>query len=518
MKKYASRFALALILQIVAFKILVAQTFTSSNLPIVVINTNGQTITDEPGIVTDLGIIHNAGGVRNNLTDPFNHYTGKAKVEYRGCSSQNFPKKSLGIELRNVNFPLLDSAVALFGFPAESDWVLNASYTDKTFLRDVLTYRLSNQMGQYASRTKHVEVVIDGQYMGLYVFQEKIKRDAGRIAVSKLEPNDVSTAKISGGYIVKIDKWCGNQSSHTWQSSHASAGSTNPHYFIADYPNDDNITTAQFNYIKTYVNTFETVMSGTGFANATTGYPKYIKDSTFIDYFLLQEISSNNDAWRFSTYMHKERDSKGGKLRMGAPWDFNLAWGFLNNTSGNNYEGWRYEAPGDPSFAVPFWVGKLLTDCKYALRTVSRFQNLRGSVLQMMPIGNFIDSMTVVLGEASNRNFVKWPTMNTMIWTDGAGSYVGGSVATEVNYLKTWISNRLVWMDANIAAVATNSQKIMPPNCATGLTDVSVLIKSTCVFAPSTSTNYRAGRAILLQPGFTANAGSVFKAEIKTCL
>ena len=495
-----------------------SQGFTSSNLPIVVINTNGQTINDEPGIVANLGIINNSNGVRNNLTDPFNEYNGKAKVEFRGCSSQNFPKKSLGIELRNVNFPLLDSAVALFGFPKESDWTLNASYTDKTFLRDALAYRLSNQMGQYASRTKHVEVIINGQYMGLYVFQEKVKRDPGRIAVSKLEPIDASASKITGGYVVKIDKWCGNQSTHTWQSSHPAAGSTNAHHFIVDYPNDSNITTAQFNYIKTYVNAFETTMSGSGFANATNGYPKYLKDSTFIDHFLLQEIAKNNDAWRFSTYFHKERDSRGGKLRMGAIWDFNLAWGFLNNNSAPNYTGWQYQAPGDPSFAVPFWVSKLLTDCKLTLKTVKRYEDLRSGVLQTALINQYVDSMTVVLAEATSRNFVRWPTLSTMIWTDGHGSYVGANVADEVNYLKTWINNRLAWMDGNMASISTNSLKTMPPNCASGLTDASIRIESTCVIAPGNASEYQAGGAVLLLPGFKAEAGSTFKAQIKTCL
>lgn len=111
-------------------------TFTSSNLPIVVINTNGQTISDEPKITADMGIIDNGPGIRNNITDTFNGYNGKIGIEIRGHSSQNFPKKQYGIELRDNAGN--DIKVSLLGLPEESDWVLNASYTDKTFLRNVI--------------------------------------------------------------------------------------------------------------------------------------------------------------------------------------------------------------------------------------------------------------------------------------------------------------------------------------------------------------------------------------------
>ncbi len=85
---------------------LFAQTLTSSNLPIIIINTNGQTIVDDPKITADMGIIFNGENVRNNITDPYNHYNGKIGIEIRGQSSQMFPMKSYGIELRDAgSFP-----------------------------------------------------------------------------------------------------------------------------------------------------------------------------------------------------------------------------------------------------------------------------------------------------------------------------------------------------------------------------------------------------------------------------
>lgn len=122
--------------------------FTSSNLPIFVIDTHGQVIVNEPKIEVDLGIIYNGEGVRNNITDPFNHYDGRIGIEIRGSSSQMFPKKQYGFETIDSAGEEID--VSLLGFPAESDWILFAPYNDKSLLRDALAYKLSNNIGRYA--------------------------------------------------------------------------------------------------------------------------------------------------------------------------------------------------------------------------------------------------------------------------------------------------------------------------------------------------------------------------------
>src|SRR4026207_2066163 len=93
---------LAVIVLILIQNYLSAQTLTSSNLPIIVINTNGQSIVDDPKITADMVIIFNGENVRNNVSDPFNHYNGKIGIEIRGQSSQMFPMKSYGLELRDA--------------------------------------------------------------------------------------------------------------------------------------------------------------------------------------------------------------------------------------------------------------------------------------------------------------------------------------------------------------------------------------------------------------------------------
>jgi hypothetical protein len=146
-------------------------------------------------------------------------YDGNIGIEIRGSYSASLPQKPYAVETRDITQN--DSAVALFGFPEESDWVLLANYNDKVFMRNALAFKLFNEMGQYASRTRFCEVTVNGVYQGIYVFGEKIKRDDGRVDIDKLDPDENSGEPLTGGYIFKIDYW-DNQNS--WKSPYHPIG------------------------------------------------------------------------------------------------------------------------------------------------------------------------------------------------------------------------------------------------------------------------------------------------------
>ncbi|HML84397.1 MAG TPA: CotH kinase family protein, partial [Bacteroidales bacterium] len=187
-----------------------SQSFTESNLPIVVISTEGIEIPNEPKIPGTMKIIDNGPGMINHPDDPGNVYDGGIGIEIRGSFSASLPQKPYSIETRDALQNELD--VSLFGWPEESDYVLLAN---KVFMRNVLAFYLSNEMGHYASRTRFCEVVVNDQYKGIYVFGEKIKRDKGRVNIAKLEPDEISGEPLTGGYIFKCDYWT---SSDSWQS------------------------------------------------------------------------------------------------------------------------------------------------------------------------------------------------------------------------------------------------------------------------------------------------------------
>lgn len=424
--------------------------FTSSNLPIILINTFGQSIPDEPKISAELKIIDNGPGIRNYVTD-VPAYVGNSGIEKRGSSSQMFPKKSYGIETWDASGNDIDTS--LLGMPSESDWILNANYSDKSFMRNVLAYQVWQNMGYYATRYKFVEVVLNNQYIGIYIFSEKIKRDKDRLDIAKLSPDQNTGDALTGGYIVKIDKTTGSGGSG-WTSPyppyHHPSGQTI--FFQYEYPDEVDITTQQKTYIKNYVNSFETALSGLNFSDTTIGFRKYALENTFIDFFLVNEISKNVDGYRISTFFHKERDSKGGKIRMGPVWDFDIAWHNANYCGGDITSGWAYQFPcTDDYYQVPFWWNRLLQDALFRNRMNCRWLTLRQTILSNAWFDTYIDTMSAQLMEAQSRNFTKWPILGIYVWPNPApypATYQG-----EINALKTWIHNRMAWLDSNIFGV-----------------------------------------------------------------
>ena len=194
-----------------------AQEFTASHLPIVLIDTEGREIVNDPKIEARMRIVDNGPGATNRVTDPPNAYDGFIGIEIRGSSTQMFPKKQYGVETRDAEGDNL--SVTLLGLPKENDWILYAPYTDKSLVRNVLAYTLARRLGRYATRLKWCELVLNGQYAGVYLLFEKIKQDKNRVAITGLDPEDTSGDAVTGGYIVKIDKWEGS-GNERWASPH----------------------------------------------------------------------------------------------------------------------------------------------------------------------------------------------------------------------------------------------------------------------------------------------------------
>jgi len=424
-----------------------AQPFTSSNLPIIVINTNGQTIADDPKITADMGIIYNGPGIRNNTTDPFNHYNGKIGIEIRGQSSQMFPMKSYGFELRDNTGNSQEKI--LFGLPKESDWILYAPYTDKTLMRNFLAYTMSREMGHWASNCVFVEVVINGDYKGIYVFMEKIKRGSGRVAVSKIAATDVSGDAVTGGYIFSLDK-----EPNGWFSSYTAPNSTNGNkrQFSYVYPKVENIVQPQKDYIKSYVDSFENALAGPQFQDPLSGVRKFADIPSFIDYFIVNEVSRNVDGYRLSSYFYKDRNSKNAKIFAGPVWDYDLAFRNANYCDGSNITGWAYRfnyvCPGDGAGLVPFWWNKFAGDTAFSAQLRCRWKQLRQTTLSEAHFNVLIDSVFNLVNEARVRHFQRWPVLGQYVWPNAQP--IPATYEGEINALKSWIASRLQWLDQNM--------------------------------------------------------------------
>jgi len=435
-----------LISSFLGLNILQAQVdFTDSNLPIVVINTFGQNIIDEEKITCEMGIINNGPGVRNYLTDPYNDYFGDIGIELRGSTSQQYPKKSYGVETRDsLGFKLNTS---ILGMPSENDWILYGAYPDKTLMRNEITFSIFSRMQPWSPRYVHCELMLNGSYKGVYSFIERIKRDENRIAIAKLDSNDIAGDSLTGGYIFKIDKLTGS-SITTWTSPYQ-----DKLLYLYHDPEDIELTIEQSEYIKDYVTAFENAVYGPDFSDPELGFRAYIDMTTFADFFLMQELGRTVDGYRSSSFMYKDKDSNGGKLKCGPMWDFNLSYGNADYCDAFDTTGWQYNfATVCPDFSTepPLWWPVLLEDPGYRRLVKCRWTELRSTILQTDTINAWIDSVAAYLEESQIRNFEKWDILGTYVnWN----YFVGDTYAEEIDYLKWWFKARSEWLDINLPTI-----------------------------------------------------------------
>ena len=428
----------------------------TTHLPIFVINTAGQGIPNTPKLFCKLGVIDN-GKNQNHLTDVYNNYSGNIGIETRGSSSSGFPQQSYG-------FTTLDSAgnnnnVKLLDFPKEHDFILYAPYTDKSLMRNNLMYEISRQMGWYASRCRFVELVLNGNYQGIYVLMENIKTDKNRVDVATMTNTMNTGDSITGGYVMKVDRVKQNGLGY-WQSAITVFNAQSKNYNIQTVePDIPDLTQAQRNYIKPYMDNFESMMLGNNYNSNTIGYKKYIDVNSFIDFYICNELSKNVDAYRLSCFFYKQRESLGGRLYMGPIWDFNIALGNANYCNGGDTTGWNtcgYDA-------IPFWFERLMQDNDYKKQFVCRWQNFRKNILKQQTIYDYIDSVAEYLEIPQKRHYKQWPILGQYVWPN---YYIGNTYKDEVNFLKQYTRGRLNWIDKNLPKVT--------PACKSNILTVSI--------------------------------------------
>lgn len=438
---------------------LYSQSLSVSNLPIIRINTKTRVIQDEPKIPVVMELFDKGNGQLNQLSASPT-ITTVAGIEFRGSTSQadfyflpGYVKKPYGIELWTDSTGVTAKRMSLVQMPEESDWVLNASYNDRSFMRDFMAQTIAGRLGVMNSKTKFVELVINNEYRGVYILMEKIKQGKNRVPIADLDPTENAGDEVTGGYLLKIDKSSGSPST-TWKSNYTSGiSATQKCEFQIEYPKLGLITQQQFNYIRNYINTWEQKLMTEDMNDPKASFRDYMDMPSFVNFFILNEVTRNVDGYRLSTYLYKNKESLGGKIKMGPAWDFNIAFGNADYLNGWKTDGFLYKAmetdAGSKDFwQVPFWWNKLMQDASFRKAVASRWKEVRSSFLNTTSLYATMDSAQVVLKDPLTRNFQKYPLMGKKIWPN---YYVGATLSDEVNWLKNWMQGRLTWLDAQMA-------------------------------------------------------------------
>lgn len=416
--------------------------FESSNLPIVFLETSGgQEIPDEPKIDATMEIVERPDGARNYVSDrttlAYQDFSGSIKIERRGSSSQEFSKKQYLFTTYNTlqekeNVNLLD-------MPKENDWILSGIAFDTTFVRDYVSYKLSNNIGQYAARGRYCEVVLNDAYQGIYVLQEKLKADDSRIDINKIKEVDLSMPKLSGGYITKTDKYSGNELAWTMNSYGWGAD------FIHVHPKPDEVMSEQDTYIQ---NIFQNLANQSLAQNNSVldGYPSVIDIPSFVDFMIMNELASNPDGYQFSTFFHKDRN---GKLRAGPVWDFNLTfgndlffWGFDRSKS----DLWQFSVDNR---GATFWTD-LFYDPTFNCYFTKRWNELTqvGQPLHEDQIFDLVDETVSLISEAVGRQELVWG--------------IDLQFEQRIANLKTFVTERIQWMTNQLGGFSACDQVTVP--------------------------------------------------------
>lgn len=322
-------------------------------------------------------------------------FTGNITIKGRGNSTWLNPKRPYNIVTCDTAFQKKN--VPIFGFPTHSAWCLLAEYEDRTDIRTLFTNTMSYSLGlPWASRGLKVELYMNGEYRGLYTFCEKVERGVNRINIKDLNITDNSGTALTGGYT--MEKQAGFQVRIGEAYFIDNTGS----YYSYKVPDSDKVTPQQNSYMKDYWNNFLDKLYNQPFSDTVNGYRSVINPLSFAQYFLLEDISKNGDAYSASWYTTKDRLKK---MDAGPGWDWGLTWG-------QHYVANYGHVMSDPNdtyvaAACPYY-DKMMQDTFFSNLVKRTFASARVKINQLIADGEAYYPQLVATG-AIARNMARWP-------------------------------------------------------------------------------------------------------------
>lgn len=397
-----------------------------TNLPTVIINTvNAEEPYDkEHDIVSNIIIISENG--TNVLEAP-----GESRL--RGNNSMTHPKKPYRIKFDKKQQPLDAPAKA-------KKWTLINNYGDKTLMRNMIAFEVARNVGmEYVPYSRPVDVILNGEYKGCYQLCDQIEVGDGRVPVTEMEETDISGDELTGGYLIEVDAYASGEIS--WFQSSRGIPVT------IKSPDDDKITAEQKSYIKSYFNKLENAAYSVKYDSPTTGYRTMLDITSFLQHFIVGEVSGNTDTY-WSTYMYKKRNDP--KFYVGPVWDFDLAFENDNRTYPiNNKTCYIYQWVNSSSAGtMDVLVERIVVnDTRTAGDLLEMWSATRSNGLSGESLCDFVDKWAEEMDASQRLNFMRWDILNTKVHENpqASGSYEG-----EVAWVKNYLRERIAWMDNKI--------------------------------------------------------------------
>ena len=310
-----------------------------------------------------------------------------ATTRLRGNASTQFPKKPYRIKFESKQKPLDAPAKA-------KKWTLINNYGDKTLMRNLLAFRISQLFGMpYTPYGQAVDVVLNGEYKGCYQLCDQIEVNKNRVNIDEMETTDISGENLTGGYLWEIDAYANEEIS--WFNSNHNIPVT------IKSPDEDDITPEQSKYVEDFFNAMEADAFGSQYADATNGWRRLLDAETFLKHFLIGELSGNTDTY-WSVYQYKKRGEN--KIYTGPVWDFDIAFDNDYRTYPiNNKSDFVYRSGGSSAGNMKSFVDRvLLLDPNTLTEVKTLWGEARENGLNEDYLCAWIDSMAIEMDRSQH--------------------------------------------------------------------------------------------------------------------
>ena len=369
-----------------------------TGLPVINLTTdNGNDITNRDDYTT--GTVEVFG---NGLVSDLDNM--QMEIRGRGNSTWGMPKKPYQMKLASKR-EFLD-------MENDKKWLFLAEYADKTMLRNQIAFEMGYLSTlDWTTDAEFAEVFLNQNYIGTYHITQKVEEGSDRVNIGDT------------GFLLEIDQLERLDPDDVYfQSDMFLINIKEPELVEGD---------SQYLYISGLVNEFEQALYSNQFADPVNGYQKYIDLESFIDWYLISEITKNVDSRFFSSIYFNV--IPGEKIKMGPLWDFDLAFGNVDYA--------------DPEFPEGFWIKqnpwyeRLFQDPNFVRQVQERFtyfNNNRAFLLAK------VDEYAEKLQYAQAENDAKWQTIGVYVWPNPV---VLDTYDEEVARLKSWFNTRMDWLD-----------------------------------------------------------------------
>ena len=413
-----------------------AEDALATDLPLIELSTDGQRIGKEAPIVAELSV-RDSGGT--NYSDDEPTLVSDVALKYRGNSSYlTFDKLSYRVTLLEDGADGTESArreESLLGMASDSAWVLYGPFLDRSLVRNKVMYGIAREIMDWAPDARFCELIVDGEYQGIYLLIEPVRDSAGRLGLTQFGLVSGETA-----YLVKRDRE--STEDNVIETYGILNGYTQQELSIV-YPNEEEITDAQRSWIAGDLSRFEQVLYSDAFADPEVGYAAYIDVDEFVDYYLINEFAMISDAGYLSTYIYKDFDEK---IKL-VVWDFN-----------NGFDNYPWDPKSTDEFVVAGnnWFDRLLQDRAFVDAVCQRWVELRSGILSDEALVERIEGEYASLGDAVERNTEVWgytyhEDMLPSQAEDGSDRAEPSSPDEAVAMLEDTALARAAWMDEHLA-------------------------------------------------------------------